>query len=241
MSEDTPNTVDDSSVQDDTIKNLKAEMARKLENINKANEQLTQQNQILSQKLEQVVDQISVKEKLAQEEDLEDLRYTDPDAYIEKKLADVDKKVEEKVNTVTQTQQRQQQVLTNLANDYPEINDENSELYKTAISMANNYNADFVSTPEGMELLVNKAASKLGLLPSSKRADKQEQTEEVDMDEFIGGGSSGSGKKPPKKKSSELDPKTIVAAKLMGLDTDDPKVIESLKKRSGRKNYNRWE
>ena len=235
-----------SGIQDQN-QNIKAEFNRKIENLSKANESLATQNDALSQKLDAIMGQLESNNQQSAinsnaQESIEDLRYTDPDKYIELKMAEVDKKVDAKLQQQNDLNTQKQQVLTQLSSDYPEINDPNSELYKKAIEIGTRYNKDFVATPEGIQLAVREAAAQLGVIPSNLRKKQVEGEGEQDMSEFIGGGSSGSNNSKGKKQGKqELDQKTVVTAELMGLDTNDPKVIERLKKRASRKNWNRWE
>ena len=239
MSDQNESASADESKNDDQIGNLKAEMARKLQNVNDANDKLAQQNDVLSQKLDLIVNQMSVPDQKQSSEDLEELRYTDPDRYIELKLQESDKRTDEKIAKSNQAQTAKSQVVADLAKIYPDINDPNSALYNEAIKISANYDANFMSTPEGIKLAVMEAASKLGT--KSGPAKGADDNEDIDMSEYIGGGSGDSSKKSTRKKSEELDSKTIMTAKLMGLDVDDPDVIASLKKRANRKNFNRWE
>lgn len=214
--------------------NLKFEFQRKFENLSKANETLANQNAQLNAKLDAIIGALDKPKE--SNTDLEDLKYTDPDKYIEMKMQEVEGRVESKIQKTQELQSKKNEVLSKLASDYPEINNQDSELYKHAINLAGKYDANFVNSPEGIQLLVREAAAELGVLPSSKR-----KVEETDMSEFIGGGSGNSNNNNGKKaKTADLDPKTIVAAKLMGLDTNDPKVIERLKERSKRKNWTKY-
>lgn len=234
---------DENTPQEDPNQNLKAEFNRKIENVYKANQDLAAQNEQLNAKLDALLNSVSTQQNKANESDMEDLKYTDPDKYIELKMQEVEGRVEKKITQANEVQVKKSQTLTKLASDYPEINDQNSDLYKRAIELAGNYDSKFVDSPEGIQLLVREAATELGILPKGKRA-KEEEEGDTDMSEFIGGGGSGSGSggdRKPKTKGDDLDPKTIVAAKLMGLDTNDPKVIERLKARAKRTRWTKYE
>lgn len=222
----------------DPIKNVKAEMNRKFQNLSETNQKLAQQNEALNAKIDLLLNTVSQPKQESSSEDDEALRYTDPDAYIEKKLKDVDKKVDAKIAQTEQMNSAKQQTLIALATDYPEINDPSSALYKKAIELGSSYPANFVSSPEGIRLIVREAAADIGLLPKKSRQVSSEEGDD-DMAEFIGGG--GSGNKPPSgpKNKDKLDPKTLAVAELMGLNVNDPKVVERLKERSKR-NYNKY-
>lgn len=221
----------------DPIKNVKAEMNRKFQNLSETNQKLAQQNEALNAKIDLLLNTVN-QPKAEPEEDDETLRYTNPDAYIEKKLKDVDKKVDAKIAQTEQMNSAKQQTLIALATDYPEINDPSSALYKKSLELGSSYPANFVSSPEGIRLIVREAAADIGLLPKKSRQASSEEGDD-DMAEFIGGGSSGN--RPPSgpKNKDKIDPKTLAVAELMGLNVNDPKVVERLKERAKR-NYNKY-
>lgn len=229
----------------DPIKNLKSEMNRKLAGMNETNARLAQQNEQLNAKIDLLLNTVNQpKQEPISQEDMETLRYTNPDKYVDIKMKEVESKVDQKLSQVEQSNAAKQQTLSQLAADYPEISDSNSALYKRALEMGKNYPANFVSSPEGIRLIIREAAAELGVLPTkSRKAVSNEETiedEGEDMSEFIGGGS-GANKPPsgPKKKET-LDPKTLAVAELMGLNINDPKVVERLKQRTKR-NFKKYE
>lgn len=242
---DSQNSSDKNQSQD-AIKNMKSEFDRKLQNMQDNTNKLLTQNTELNSKLETLLTSVETPKKAAPlTEDLEDLQYTDPEKYNRIKKEELDAAIDNKINTrITETnttRDKKQQVLAQLSVDYPEINNANSDLYKKAIEVGKQYDAEFVQSPEGIRLAVTQAAADIGMLPVSKRS-KIEGDEDINMSEFIGGGSGDSGdRNPDRNKKSRLDPKSIEVARLMGLDVNDKKVIESLEKRSNRKSWTRWE
>lgn len=239
------NSNNDNKSKDD-LKNIKSEFDRKMQNIQDTNSKLVTQNTELNSKFEALLIQVETPKKSAPStEDLEDLQYTDPERYnrIKQEQLDtaIDEKINTKVNAITSTQDKKQRVLLQLSTDYPEINNENSDLYKKAIEVGKQHDAEFIQSPEGIKLAIIQAASELGLLPVSKRS-KVDDDGDINMGEFIGGGSGDSGNRDiNRNKKKNLDPKSIEVARLMGLNVEDKKVIEQLEKRNNRKSWTSWE
>lgn len=246
LSSDSQNSNDDNKKSQDDIKNIKSEFDRKMSNLQEMNTKLADQNETLNSKLDIVLSKFDTPKKSAPStEDLEDMQYTDPDKYNRIKQEQLDASIKTQISTAITdadtTRDKKQQVLLQLSTDYPEINDANSTLYKKAIEVGKQHDATFIQTPEGIKLAVIQAAGELGLLPVSKRLESSDERG-IDMGEYIGGGSGDSGdQNPNRNKKTKLDPKSIEVARLMGLDVNDKKVIESLEKRSNRKSWTRWE
>jgi len=224
----------DSNSQPDPIKNLKAEFNRKLENIQKLTEQTSQES---AQALQQISSQISSmnqpKVETVNTDSLEDLRYTDPDLYLEKKEAALEKKIEDKVLGKVEVQTQKTSTINQLLSDYPELKDQASALYKKAVSISSQMNPNVNNTAEGYKLAVREAALELDLLPINKRRSEEiEEEEEMEdnMDEFIGGGGGGSksSSRNKNKKSKDLDQKVAITAEVFGVNPDDPEVRKRL-------------
>lgn len=235
MSDDQQQTDD----QQDPFKNLKAEMDRKLQNLQQTNEQLTKQNSDLSSKLDTMISRIDAASRppARTQEDWEDLKYTDPDKYLELREEEI---VNKAVNASQATIQKQTQVnntVSEMTREYPELNDENSELTKKALGLAAERKINFQDNPLLIKEIVREAADSLNLAPAKYRTKNET---EVDMSDFIASGGRGSGQPPKKKEKDELDPKVIANAELMGLDTKDPEVIKRLKNYSKR-DFGKWE
>lgn len=226
--------------------NLKAEMNRKIQAIQETNSKLAEQNDNLTQKLDLIMAQLNNQSKSIQESepaiDMEDLKYSDPDKYIELKLKDVDKRVDQKVNTVIGQQNQKTITIQQLAADYPELGDTKSALSKRAIEIAGKLSSDFMQTPDGIKLAVREAAAELGVLPKKLRIETNSNDEDFAMEDFIAGGGGGRGsddsRKKPKSKE-DLENNTIVVAELMGVNVNDSKVVERMKQYKKR-NWNKW-
>ena len=127
-------------------------------------------------------------------------------------------------------------VLSQLGSEYPELNDANSDLTLKSVEIYKRMSERDRSSSMAFKTAVRDAAADLGILPKNKR--KSTSGEGPD----IGSGNSSSqsaGNSQPR--SKKLDDKTLAFAKLIGLKTDDPKVVERLKARSQRAKWNKYE
>ena len=110
-------------------------------------------------------------------------------------------------------------------------------LVAAAVEIYNALSPEDKTSPTAYRLAVKEAASDLGVLPVRKR-------KQSDDDSYLASSSSSPEGKPSSRRSAkedEIDTKTIAFAKMVGLNTDDPKVVENLKQRSKRQNWSRYE
>lgn len=215
----------------DQFTNLKAEFSRKFESVNS---QLAAQNQQMQQQLNAILATMTTKqtEQAGGQEKLSDMIYNNPEKAADLIAENASRKAAATINGY----QERQGALTALAQQYPELNDVNSELSKRAIETYNSLPANLRDTAAGYKMAIRDAAADLGVLVASKR---QKATES--NDDFTVGGNSTARKSPPKSKDAELSQDTLDIAKLMGLDTEDPKVVANLKLRAKRTNYKKYE
>lgn len=214
--------------KDDTaasITNLKGEFDRKIGNLEKTNQNILATLQSLVKP--------APKPKADPSQDLDKLIYDDPKEYT--------RRVKEMAKNETMAELSAQNTKTNKVNnviaglyaDFPELQDVNHDLTKKAVEIYEKFTEEEKQSPLSYKLAVKDAAEELGVQPKKKRAVVE------DDDNFsLGGGSAGT--RTTKTKSEKLDPRTIEFAKLMGLDTDDQKVMDSLKKRAQRRDWGRW-
>jgi hypothetical protein len=209
------------------IKEVKGEMTRKMSNL----EAQLADTQRLLQELASRGSQAPQPAQPAKP--LKDLMYDDPDQFasvIESRVASaVSKKVDAQSATAAE--------VSRIASQYPEFQDASSEAYRLALRKAGALNESFRQTPEGVRAAMLDAALELGLVPAMKRTQKI-QGAATDADEFSVGSSTG--RKPAASssqgsKKDDLNPKTRDFAALIGLDVNNPKVVENLKKHSKRK------
>lgn len=216
----------------DPIKNMHAEFSRKTE-------KLAQDNARLSQQLEQLLSVMQPKQTSSTPEDvdLEELIYKDPKTYAAKVKEQATKEATRVVSQQLAQQQQSNAILGQLVSDYPELNDGNSELTQRAIQLYKGLSEAERANPMSYKVAVRDAAAELGVLPKSKRKSSS------DDDFSFGGSSSSSGSSAPKQssKKEDVDNRTLAFAQLIGLNTNDKKVVERLKQRSQRKNWGKYE
>lgn len=198
--------VQQAAVPQDLLKNMKTEFERKLSNIESNNKKLMDQMTALLQP------------KAApqqQQAKFEDVWYEDP-----RKAAEI---IKQELRQESQAAARTNTTLAKLVQEFPELNDEGSDLTKRAVEIFDGFSADEKASPVAYRAAVREAAQELGMAPASKRKRSEE-------DDFSLSGS-GAGRSRSERKASRdtLDPNTIEFAQFMGLDTEDPKLRERLK------------
>lgn len=231
---DASGDTDQDKTKPDPLKNLHSEFSRKTE-------KLAQENQKLSSQLSEVL-QILNKNTLKQapssqsaDEDLEELAFKDPKAYAKRVKAEAAQEASTLVSRQIQAQQHSQSVLNQLVSEYPELNEASNELTLKAVENYKNMSDEDKRSAGAYKIAVRDAAAELGVLPKNKR-------KSTSNDDFaLSGNASTSNPKGNKRGEVELDQRTIAFAKLIGLNTDDKKVMESLKNRSQRKSWSKYE
>lgn len=222
--------VDQPAQEEDPIKNLKAEFNRKLQNIEASNQQLANM-------MKEEVSNLASYMKSGKDSDidLEDLKYSDPDKYVDLKMRSLEDNIMKKVES-SQTQMTQkQQVLGQLVSQFPELNDPGSELYGEAVRVAQTLDPSIKDTAHGYKLAVMEAVNNLGVSPVSRRKKQV-------ADEFISSGSSSANSGAPKKKAkSNINDHMLKFAELLGRDINDPEFIKRLEQAAKRKNWNRYQ
>ncbi len=211
----------------DEIKNIKAEMNRKLSNTDSTLAALKASNEALLAQIQQLVP----KPAAQPEQKLSDLMYSDPEAYAQKVLAEAERRADVRMSERMTAQSEQQNVIGELVNQFPELSDGEHELTKAAVAKFNAMPEKMRSNPVAYKTAVMEAALEQGVKPKSKR-------ERVEGDDYVGRGSSGSASRS--KKPTEIDPRTAAFAELVGLDISKPEVKERLKSNHGRESYLKW-
>lgn len=222
----------DNSVQEpvDPTANLKSEMNRKFDNLYKA---IEQQNQMLAS-----LNQPRAVAPVESEADLEDLAFSNPKEYA-RRIKEAAKA--EMAGMIAQQEARraqETQVLTQLASDYPELNNANSELTQRAVAIYNRLSDAEKTSPVAYKVAVRDAAAELGVLPASKRSSSTNE-------DFVM--SSGSGNKPvgkPGQRRSgqdDLDSYTSTFAELVGVDVTNKDVRERIKNYRDNGKLGKWE
>jgi hypothetical protein len=214
---------------DETLKNLKSEFSRKQENVSKELEQIKNMlgglaNQQQAAQQRHKVDEADIPDPIL-----------NPKGYKEYLKQEI---MQETSQALNQNNQRQSQ-LSALVQNYPELQDGNSDLTKKAVENYSRLSSEEKMSPNAYKFAVQDAAAELGVLAMSKR----QNNKNGDDDSFTTNSGSYSSNKPSSKQnrsSEKIDEATLAFAQAIGKDTSDPKYIETLKKIKGeRKNWNR--
>jgi hypothetical protein len=209
----------------DDLKNVKAEFNRKLGNLEQTNQQLMSQLQALSAKLAPPKPAAEAKKVSV---------FDDEEAYAARVVAEAEQRIDAKLQAQQADFNRKQAVIQSLVADYPELSDQSSDLAKKAVEIFNTLPEHDKNHPMAFKAAVRDAAVELDVKPKSKR-------QQAGQDDFSMGAGTGNGTKQGRQKGGELDPRTVEFAKLMGLDTSNPKLTEKLKSKHGRKgSYTEW-
>lgn len=214
---------------DTTLKNMKSEFSRKIENLSSS---LAQQNQQMEALLGRMQQQVAPPEA---SEDIANLIYSDPASAVNKIVERVTKQVE----TKHQQTSTAQQTVVKLQGEYPELGDMRTTAYKAAERYYDQLPATLKGTAEGAEIALMRAVREEGLMPKGKRDQQRTDGEDFSLDGE--GARRNVEPKGARGKKSEIDPRTLGFAELMGKNVKDPKYIERLKKESTRESWNKWQ
>jgi len=223
------------SNQTRSIESVTAEFARKTS-------RLSEENALLSQKLDQLTQMIAQgrggsQNSGTEEANLEELIYKDPKAYAKAVEQNATRRAEEMVNSRMQYQNEAQSVLAQLSSEYPELADANSELTKKAVEIYKSLPVNQQANPLAYKIAVRDAAADMGVLVKSKRQSASSKSH----DEFQASSSPGDRQSSRGAQSKEVDQKTLAFAELIGVNIKDKKVMERIQERAKRKNWGKWE
>ena len=160
-------------------------------------------------------------------EDLKDLIYTDPQRAVDIITKRTKEETLAAVKEQTSTQNQQAEVLNSLVNDYPELGDESSDLYKKAIENYKNLTPSEKDSITGYKIAVQGAALDMGVRPKKYR-----KTASADDFTFPGGGQ-GAGRS--EQNDTKITGFAAEFARKAGFDTSDPAFIKQYNE--GRKKH----
>jgi hypothetical protein len=218
----------DNAQEVDPIKNVKAEMDRKMKNLT---EQMTLQNQELIKAITSLK-AAPVQQEKKQEVSLADLQYSDPEAYA-RRIADM---AAEAASSRVNASNAVNNTLAQMVSEYPELGNQNSEMYQKAVSAYNALSDSEKNSSSGIRLAIREAAADLGLVPASKR---RKQDDDFSFGGDVSNNQNNQNKKREKK--VEISEETLALSKLLGRDPNDPKVKAGLEKAIKRKSFQKYE
>lgn len=209
---------------DDVIQNVKSEFNRKIENQN------AQLSSVVSE-LQKLTQSLNSRQSPAPSESVKEVSVFDDEAAYTRNLeAKLEAKFERKVSEREQMQAKQQAVVNSIIADYPEANDIGSELYKRTMEIFGQFDESDRKSPLAMKAAVTSAAAEQGLKPKSKRRAVSEN------DDFSLSSTKSAPKGSKKSATEGISDATLEFARLTGLNVNDEKVLENLRKRSSKGN-----
>lgn len=232
---DKDNTVDPGKAPEDAVGNLKQEVNRKIGNIDDRLAKVAQMNADILAQLQAAKEPPKPAPAPSAGADMDSLIYDNPKEFarLVKEEAKVEAMQELKAqqDAVNQIQVQQQDVLTKLVQDYPELSDANHPMTQRTMKIYQSMSEQDKQLPMSYRAAAFEAAAEMGLSPKSVRNDD-------DDDDFTLGGSRGGRKKPTTR--SKDDDAMLQFAAHMGVDINDKKQVERLKARRDR-NYKKYE
>lgn len=209
-------------VPNEELKNLKAEMNRKLENLEKSQKDL-----LAALKSPPP----AVKKSVAtQEKEMKDIWFEDPDLATKMIQDSTMRRFDERLAAANEAQVKTNSTLQSLYKEYPELSDMENPLTKKSVEVFEKMTAEEKANPVAYRAAVREAADELDIRPKSKRKQSDDgdnfslssSSARGGRDENSGGGAS---------RNKRLDPRTVEFAKLLGLDMDDQKTVDRVKAR----------
>jgi hypothetical protein len=213
--------------KDDGLGNLKSEMNRKFSNFDERLAQVAQLNQQILEQLKNPT--VPAKPAPRVEDEADTLIYDNPKAFVTKIKQEAKQEVLAEVQAqqarVSQFQDKQNQVLNQLVQDYPELSNMSHPLTQRTVKIYQSLAEEDKKNPIAYRMAALEAAAEMGLSPKSKR-------ESNDSDDFTLGGSN----QPPKRKgkTSKDDEAMLEFASLMGVDVSKKETVERLQGRRDR-------
>jgi len=208
---------------EDPIQNLKGEFNRKLSGLDEQVKSLAETNKALLSKLDGLTKPVPATAPKAVADEV--LLFEQPKEFISKMRQEVQETVSQQIGQAQFQATQQTQTLASLYEQYPELNNPNSELTKKAIENLQSMTKEEQRNPKMLKVAALEAAADLGVQPRKKRTE-----EEPDI---AFGATRGmytpNGELPRSMKQAETG--MMELAERMGLDISKPEVVKSLKAR----------
>lgn len=213
----------------DPIRQLKGETHRKFDKIGNQLAEMQRSQEQLAALLQQAMQPRQAPARRDTQEDFKTTFYSDPEKAAQLIKEQAKREVMEELQTRNAAQAQTQSVVSELASEYPELADPNSDITKKAVDILKKLPAHEQSTTAAYRYAVKQAAEELSVKPRSKR----------DPDEFMGPSYNPYGA-PARRR--EPSPQRLLAdmspiAEKMGLDLSDPERQKRLVERAKRTNW----
>lgn len=164
----------------------------------------------------------------------------DPKGYREYIKRELSQEVESKLDQRLTVQNQRQAQLAALVQDYPELQNNNSDLTKKAIELFSSLSDVEKNSPTAYKFAVQSAAAELGVLTMNKRK-TTEENDNFTINNSNNSGGKGGNSNRNNDKDAKIQEETLQFAQLLGLDTNNPEYIKRLKAASKRKNWSKFE
>lgn len=221
------------AAQEDLTKNLKEEMNRKFEGVQKNMNSLQQTNQQLLAELQKMSKQAVSQAATHTTKKIDQIWYDNPEEAKNQIKEETKREIMADIQASNATQNKTNSTLNALVIEFPELADSDNDLTKLAVKIYNEMPDDDKTSPIAYKAAVKEAALEMGIKPRSKRTDQEN-------DDFSLKGSGGSQSRNRGNRRGTLDPAVAEFAKLVGVDAGDSKVKERLI-RSQNRNWKKWE
>lgn len=222
------------------LTNVKAEFNRKIDNVGSKLASLEESNKALMAHIQALSQAGNAAQNSANKGNLKEKWFDAPEEAAEMLAGDIENRISKKIEARDALIVKQNQTLSKLVSDYPELSNSEHEMTKRAVEIYNAMPKDEQSNPAGYKAAVREAASELGIVVKSKRSDDID----ADSDNFSisGGNNTRSSVRNRKGGSGAVDPAAEELARLFGLDIDNDKALkERIRTNHGRKSWNKWE
>lgn len=228
-----PKAGDAAATEADRVKNLQAEMQRKIDNQQTLIEQSSRETKA---QLDAILASLNKQApaKAAPTKKLGDMLFDDPDAAINQIAEQVGNSVTQRVMGQVSSQTQMTQAAAQLESEYPEFADRTSEHFKRVESYYKSLPQNLQGTPQGLENAAYRAAAEYGLIPKSKRQVA------ASSDDFSMPSGGSARRQSAKEKSGEMKPEQLAFAQLLGAPLNDPKFKEVYKKAAARTEWNKY-
>lgn len=131
-------------------------------------------------------------------------------------------------DTRLRAEKQKDMTIYNLAQEYPEIQTD-AKVRQAVLDAQKTVPESIRDTSEGYQLAVLQATSRAGLIPKSQRKTVED---DVSYD--------GTRRTAAPKKRTKVSDATIMAAQMMGRNTDDPEVMKRLEDAVNRDSYTKY-
>jgi hypothetical protein len=201
------------------VKNLKAEMDRKLSKLEQANATLLAEMQKLTRSAAPKAPEPNVAPKPPDP-------FDDPAGYARFIKEEAKKEVLAEVEARDAGKARIDGAVSSLYQEYPELADSENPMTKAVLERYEKLDPSERKDPRALRLAALETAQEMGVKPKKLRTDEEDDSFTMPT------GAYGTSPRARNRTSSKPDPRMLDFAARLGMDVSDPKVVERLNKRA---------